>query len=171
MKMREIINILESVRAYHGSSQTKPTFILGHTGHNSYTFGSYNSQRWGAFFSDNPDFARMYGNVGEYDLNISHTANFDNNNNIIWEFIQSLDAFDPNERPIWLEARCSFFGANPPRYWQFFEDEVGERFVAFLREHGYDSAVFEEYNEDDDGETHKSHTIVVLDPGLISPLG
>jgi hypothetical protein len=158
---------LDEILAYHGSAESKPKFIMGHTGHNSHTFGSYDSQRWGAFFSDNPKFAGMYGKVAEYDLAIKRILDCDNNSNVIWHFIQSLDPFDPNERPVWQEARGSY-QHNPPRYWQFFENELGERFVAYLRKLGYDSAVFEEYNEDDDGQEHKSHTIVVLDPNLIS---
>lgn len=162
--LRRWILLVESVRAYHGSGNSDPAFIMGHTGTNSHTFGSYQSQRWGVFFTDNPDFARMYGNVSAYDLDIHHTLDLDNDNNIIWNFVESLDPHDPVERSIWMDARASM---RDDKHWHFFEDEVGERFVAYLHTLGYDSAKFVEYNDDDGRKEHKSHTIVVLDPSLI----
>ena len=65
--------LLEAIRAYHGSGAPNVEFTMPHTGTNSHTFGSYQSERWGAFFSDNPNFSKMYGNVAEYILNINHT--------------------------------------------------------------------------------------------------
>jgi hypothetical protein len=157
--------IFEAVRAYHGSGHANPVFIMGHTGNNSHTFGSYQSQRWGVFFTDNPDFARMYGNVAAYDLDLHKTLDCENDNNAIWNFVQSFDPHDPEQRNTWLDARAIMHSNH---YWQLFEDEVGERFVAYLRELGFDSAMFVEYNVDDnDGDERRSHTIVVLDPSLI----
>jgi hypothetical protein len=44
--MREDVAMNE-VRGYHGSSSglSDPTFVMGHTGNNSHTFGNYQSQR------------------------------------------------------------------------------------------------------------------------------
>jgi hypothetical protein len=52
-----------------------------------------------------------------------------------------------------------------------FEDEIGERFTAYLKKLGYDSASFVEYLADDDGVEHRSHSIIVLDPSLIRRVG
>jgi len=158
MEMRQIINISESVKAFHGSvSDSK--FIFGHKGNNSHTFGTYNSKRWGIFFSNNPNFAKIYGNVSEYILNIKNTFEFNEYN--IDAFLESLDPFDPSERPIWQVAR------HIKKEWQFFEDDVGEYFVKYLFARDFDSATFIEYNEDENGVEQKSHTIVVFDPSLI----
>ena len=167
VKWSEII--VETVRAYHGSSSgvSDPTFIMGHTGSNSHTFGHYQSQRWGAFFSDNPDFSRMYGAPVAYDLNVHHTCQLENDNTI-WNFVQSFDPHDPEQRNLWQDA-VAIMRSN--RYWQLFEDEVGERFTAYLKELGYDSASFVEYSEDDHGTEHRSHSVVVLDPSLIKRVG
>ena len=161
--MRKWINLCE-VRAYHGS-QSNDAFIIGHTGNNSAgILGQYDSKRHGVFFTDNPEFASMYGTVKQYELNIHHTVDLDKSN-IIHEFRNSLDQFDRNGgRELWLEA---MYGCK--QAWRFFENEVGENFVRYLLEEGYDSATFTEYNEEFEKE-HKSHTIVVFDPSLISPV-
>lgn len=168
MRYHELIE--ETVRAYHGSSHPSQAFVLGHTGENSHTFGHYQSQRWGAFFTDNPEFAQIYGQVGAYDLNIQHTLNLkQDRGETIYQFMQTLDAFDgQGEREVYLDARNVLHGDWP--YWHLFENELGKRFVAYLKEQGYDSVSFEEYNEDGDGEEHRSQTIVVLDPSLIQPV-
>lgn len=153
--------ISESVRAYHGTRSPDVKFQMGHTGQNAHTFGDYTSTRYGAFFTDNPDFARMYGDVGEYVLDIKNTANLDGREGhaLYTEFVDTIDAFD--ERDLWLAA------TNTHHTWQMFEGDLGRRFVAFLMKLGYDSATFEEYNEDDNGTEQKSQTIVVLVPRLI----
>lgn len=159
----DAITLSEAVLAYHGSTMDNPTFDSHHTGHNSHTFGAYESTRHGIFFTDDPEFAALYGKVGRYRLNIHHTLDLENDNNAIWDFVQSIDPFGP-DRNLWIEARGIMYDS---KYWPLFEDEVGERFVAFLRERGYDSASFHEYNEDDNGQEHESHTIVVFDPQLV----
>lgn len=143
-----------------------PSFTMGHTGDNSHTFGSYQSTRHGIFFSDNPDFAGLYGKVGKYTLHVRRTLDFDADRmDTLYKFIDSLDAFSPAERPIWLSARNVVLGHWQP--WQLFEDELGAKFVAYLQSIGYDSVSFQEFNLDDDEQAHQSHTIVVLDPKLV----
>jgi hypothetical protein len=167
MRYRELIEA--TVRAYHGSSNPAQAFVLGHTGENSHTFGHYQSQRWGVFFTDHPEFAKIYGQVGAYDLNLQHTLDFKaDRGEVIYQFIKTLDAFSQDERPIWMDAKNVLHG--DWSYWHLFENELGKRFVAYFKEQGYDSATFEEYNEDDHGEEHRSQTIVVLDPSLIKPV-
>jgi hypothetical protein len=53
--------------------------------------------------------------------------------------------------------------------WELFEDELGERFTKYLKKHGYDSAKFTEY-ADNNGEEIKSNTIVVLNKNLIKKI-
>ena len=151
-------------RFYHGSSEIEPVFRPEHTGTNSHACGSYNSIRHGIFFTNNPKFAAMYGKIGKYRLKVRRTLDLENDNNTIWNFVQSFDPHNPDERPIWLEAREIMFRN---KYWQLFEDEVGQHFVAFLKDQGYDSATFPEYNQDDSGEEHGSVTTVVFDPSHV----
>lgn len=153
-------NLSESIYGYHGSSENNPTFAASHVGNNSHTFGSYSSTRHGCFFSDNPNFSAMYGSVKKYALNINHTIDLENDNNVIWNFVQSFDPHS-HDRDMWLSARSSMFNN---QYWQFFEDDVGERFIPFLQNLGYDSAMFREWHEDDNGTERQSKTIVVFDP-------
>lgn len=161
--LRRWMRLCEAITAYHGSSEGEPVFAASHTGNNSHTFGSYQSTRHGIFFTDNPQFAALYGKVTRYRLNLRHTLDLENDNNTVWDFVQSLDPHSP-ERDLWLTAREIMFR---DKYWQLFEDEVGERFVPFLQQRGYDSATFTEYH-DENGEEFKSKTIVVFDPRLIT---
>ena len=131
---------------------------MGHTGDNSHTFGSYQSKRWGVFFTDNPDFAAIYGTVEKFTLNIRRTVEI--SDDLTHDFLDSLDAFDPIDRPIWQAVK------HHQTDWSLFEDDLGERFVKFLRDQGYDSATFDESNEHE-GQEFESHTIVVIDPSLI----
>lgn len=161
MNIRDIMTILETVRVFHGSSDNDPVFRIGHVGKNSHTFGHYESQRWGVFFTDNPDFASMYGAVKTYDLNLKRTADLDGRNGqlLYSEFVDTIDAFE--ERNLWLAA------TNTHHTWQMFEGDLGKRFFQFLKKKKFDSATFTEFNENDDGEEIQSQTIVVFDPNLI----
>lgn len=161
--MRTFLNVLTEIDAYHGSSETEPVFGASHTGNNSHTFGAYQSTRHGIFFSGNKKFAALYGKVGRYRLNVKHTVDLENDHNAIYNFVHSLDAFDPDERQLFLDARAMMYDNH---YWQLFEDEVGERFVAYLTAHGFDSAAFRESNSEG-GTEFESRTTVVFDPKKI----
>jgi hypothetical protein len=164
--MRRLITLCEAI-GYHGSSEANPTFTASHTGHNSHTFGGYSSTRHGIFFSNNRKVSALYGQVGRYRLNIRHTLDLHNDKNVLWDFTQSLDPHDPTERPIWLEATATF---RDNKYWQLFEDDVGERLVPYLMQRGFDSARFIEYIPDDDDGEVKSRTTVVFDPAKVQRL-
>ena len=159
MKIKEI---LSEIKAYHGSSNNHQEFDTKHTGQNSHTFGHYSSSRSGIFFTTNPEFAKIYGDVQEYDLNISKTYNLDKNFKIIDEF---MDYIRDKDRSMFLFIRDNIL--NNGSKWNFFEDEVGDEFVLFLKQKGYDSATFEEYNENDNDEEIFSNTIVVFNPSKI----
>lgn len=162
MRYRDLLEL----KAYHGSGNEHSAFDTKHTGHNSHTFGAYDSTRHGIFFTTTPEFASMYGDVHEYDLDINNTADLDNSN-VMYDFVNShLDAHE--DRNIWSDARGILYSDTA---WGIFEDEVGERFVAYLKQEGYDSATFEEYNTDDDDVEHKSNTIVVLNPSKVTKHG
>jgi hypothetical protein len=165
-EMRRLITLCEAVRAYHGSSLPDPVFEPQHTGSNSHTFGPYKSTRHGIFFSNSRTYAALYGQVGQYRLNVHHTLDLENDNNTIWNFVQSFDPHDPDQRNTWLEARAIMHDS---KHWQLFEDEVGERFVPYLQKLGYDSATFEEY-ADENGKEFKSRTTVVFDPSQVKRL-
>lgn len=154
MKIAEIV-------AYHGS-KTEPRFRAAHAGSNSHTFGPYQSTRWGTFFTDNPEFAKLYGTSREYRLNLSNTIDLDlHGGEILSKFAQTLDAHDPDQRDMWIATTYN------RQIWQMFEDEVGQAFTRFLRRQGFDSASFTEDNEEK-GEWIESHSTVVFNPRRIS---
>lgn len=166
------MNITE-VLAYHGSPQpydtgprkpgiAQPRFRAVHGGSNSHTFGPYQSTRWGTFFTDNPEFAKLYGVSREYNLNLSNTIDLElYGGEMISKFAQSLDAHNPDQREMWIAATYN------RHVWQMFEDELGQYFTKFLRRLGYDSARFTEYSDDDHGNEFESHTTVVFNPSRI----
>lgn len=160
-----VTRLTESMTVYHGSQQDVPHFKYGHVGTNSNVLGSWNTTRYGVFFTDNPDYAAMYGKVGRYTIAVSNTLDLDDDGNTVWNFCQSLDAHDPDQRDIWLAVRNVVRGSP---VWHLFDSEVGEVFTRYLIELGYDSATYEEFAEDDSGQEHKSQTVVVFDPAKIS---
>jgi len=166
MRIHEILTEA-TVTVYHGSQMDNPNFVLGHTGENSTTFGSYNSTRWGVFFTDNIDFARMYGKVNSYNITINNTLDLDKEQatDVIYEFSETLDPHNQEERPIWLDVGNVLRGYW--QKWQLFEEDLGEVFVSYLQSNGFDSAKFTEYNKDDNDIEHKSNTIVVFNPSNI----
>jgi hypothetical protein len=156
--------IAETIIGYHGSSESSPVFARTHTGHNSHTFGAYDSNRTGAFFTDNPEFAAMYGVVGKYRLLVKNTC-IDCLEQA-YDFSETLDAFSPAERSLWLDIRRI---RTTGKVWQLFENDIGEAFVRWLIEQGFDSAQFDDWtDEDEDGVEHDSVTTVVFDPTNIT---
>jgi hypothetical protein len=159
MKINEII-------AYHGSSNNHAGFDVRHTGNNSSMFSDYNSTRYGIFFTTNPKFAEIYGDVMEYELRIQRTIDLDTNNamNILSDFV---DIMFEKDRDIALDARSVLHG--DWSIWQLFENDLGKTFVSYLKHLGYDSATFVEEHENDDDEDDevRGQTIVVFNPSKV----
>lgn len=150
---------------YHGSQSENPQFVIGHQGNNSSTIGGdYSSKRYGVFLTDNPEFARLYGTVGEYQINARNILRERDIENEVYSFIDTLDPFG-DDRDVWLSAREVAMGHWSA--WQLFENELGERFTRYLLDQGYDAVEFQESNESDDGVDVESKTTVVLDPSLV----
>ena len=126
-----------------------------------HTFGEYESNRYGVFFTTNPAFAALYGEVEKYELLINNTINLDKQ----IDFSEFIDDLLEKDRNTGLEAREVLHGGKP--IWMAFEEDLGKHFVAYLLQQGYDSATFTEYNENDEGEEIESQTIVVLKPNKI----
>jgi hypothetical protein len=123
---------------------------------NSTTFGDVDTVRHGIFLSDNQNFAKQYGkNILEVSPNVKRTAKI--TPALRDEFVDSLDAF--KERDLWLLA------SHMTDDWGMFENEIGERFVRFLKGKGYDSAVFEEFIEDEFEKEFGGKTLVLFDKG------
>jgi hypothetical protein len=157
---------LDEIRAYHGSSNDHAAFGATHTGNNATSFSEYTSTRYGAFFTDNSTFAAIYGDVMEYDLNISNTLDLDGRgiNDIIFDFSELADDMESGLRNEALNVARGHADK-----WLLFEDQLGKYFVAFIKDLGYDSAVFVEDHEDQDneGDYIESRTIVVFNPSHI----
>jgi hypothetical protein len=159
MRLIEFLERLDEIKGYHGSrSEEYPVFYLGHTGYNSHTFGEYQSTRYGAFFTDNPEVAKQYGDVRAYEFDPQNVLNLDKvGDTIVWHFVQKMKDIDYG---VYQDARNAMYADHP--YWHFFEDEIGQYFVKYLREQGYDAATFREEIGDE-----MSNTIVVLDMSKI----
>lgn len=154
---------------YHGSQEDAPNFIIGHQGNNSNFLGNYSSKRYGVFLSNNPKFAQQYGKVGKYEIDTPHILPAQGVRSLVNDFVDSLDPFG-EDRNIWLEARNVQSGAWP--FWRMFEDDLGERFYAYVKD-DYDAIEFEEYHDDDSEEdgSIESLTTVVLNPNVIKRVG
>lgn len=155
---------ITEITAYHGSQPRDTTgFALSHRGVNSHTFGEYESDRHGVFFTTNPEFAKLYGDVEQYELMVTNTIDLDDRNT---DFADFVDQLMDQDRNLGLEAR-DVLQYGKGKVWATFEDELGKHFVEYLLGQGYDSARFTEYNEDDEGRELESETIVVLEPNKI----
>lgn len=155
-------DLKESVIAYHGSNQERPAFKASHTGDNSSEFGDYQTQRHGTFFTNNPKFAALYGDVQQYRLNVNNTLALKSpeGEDVIYNFTQS-------DIPRELRIGSQQVLRGHWSIWQMFENDLGKNFVPYLQELGYDSASFYETHEDDNGDEIEGHTIVVFNPNKI----
>ena len=159
-------NLLKELRGYHGTDEPK-IFQKTHTGTNSHVFGNFTTTRTGTFFSDNSEFAKIYGNhVKDFELNLDNVAT--DLGNLAYNFWTEGEE-NGVDRDILLLAREVVYGGAQDS-WHLFEDELGEHFVSWLIEKGYDGAMFEEYLENDDGEEISGTTYVVFDPIDIIPI-
>lgn len=120
---------------------------------NSTVLGHYSTERHGLFLTDNEEFAKQYGkNILKVNHKLKNPAIM--NDDLRYEFVDSIDPF--KERELWLRAKYA------PHDWSFFETELGERFVSFLKGKGYDGAVFDEYAPVNDGEEIGGKTYVAF---------
>ncbi|MFA5491143.1 MAG: hypothetical protein WC284_18335 [Candidimonas sp.] len=145
---------------YRGSRNSRIT--LPSIGRNYHTFGDHEVERWGVFFTDNPSFAAMYGDVKKFIINPSSTFLLDGSaksQRMIWNFIDQIE-----------DAGIKFDAKNVHHDWQLFDEDVGEEFYKFLKSQGYDSVKFVEYNNDDDGVEQESNTYVMYDLNKIRPI-
>jgi hypothetical protein len=121
---------------------------------NSTILGPISVTRNGIFLTDNPELAKDYGsNVMNLKADVKNTANL--TRNLRLDFVDSLDPW--TERDLWLLAK------NTLHDWQLFDNEVGARFVQWLKNQGYDSAILTE--ENDSGVSGK--VLVVFDANNI----
>jgi len=163
MKIFEIL-------AYHGRKSGVKGFDISHTGQNSTAFSDYSSTRWGSFFTTNPEFANIYGSVDQYDLQISKTARLSSALlSSFYDYVESLYKNEQLEKNTFLDIQ-EIIGGDWD-IWQLFEEKTGELFVKWLISKGYDSARYQEFLENDDGEEIGSDTIVVFNPSLIEYKG
>lgn len=150
--------LLEGIKVYHGSKNGHGKFEIGHQGNNSHTFGEYNSTRYGVFFTNNPKFAAIYGDVDTYDLSLSKKdiINLDDNPNFLYYFVNDFMK-DYENGDYFQDARHLQYT------WQYFDGEVGAAFAQYVKEKGFKAATFEEENEDDNGKNQRSKTLVLYD--------
>ena len=142
---------------YHGTNNVFNTFNTVSNSVNSTTFGDVDTVRHGAFLTDNKDFAKQYGSkVNEVYLKLRTPHKF--NNDTRHDFADSLDAFDDREN--WISAK------HGRHTWGLHENDVGKKFVSYLKSKGHDSHIFHEDLETPDGD-FESNTHVVFHPNQI----
>lgn len=165
--MERLPQSVNEVRGYHGTSEPR-IFQKSHTGTNSTVFGTYHTTRTGTFFSDNPEFAKIYGDhVREFELDLDKiVAGSHDLQEMAFQFAMNAEELGI-DHDIAMDARSVAFG--DWSVWQLFEDELGEKFVAWLQSQGYDGAAFEEYHDEDHGEIGGT-TYVAFDPIDILPV-
>ncbi len=149
-----LCELFEGIKVYHGSRSNHSRFTIGHTGHNSHTFGDYDAKRYGVFFTNNPKVAAVYGDVDVYDLSLTpkEIADLDNRD-LQMDFIESVSE-DAN---LWQDAK------HIRETWQFLDGDVGEAFYKFLVSKKYKAGKFVEYINDENGKELKSNTYVLFD--------
>ena len=120
---------------YHGTDRgLNPIFEPTHEAENTTTLGDVGTIRHGIFFSGSRDFAAQYGkDVLVYEDNFHNPAVV--TEDLKMDFIEALPWAD---RGIAVRARYA------RKDWLFFEGELGQRFVAWLKNQGYDGAIFED---------------------------
>lgn len=134
-------------------------------------------QRHGFFFSDHPEHAREYAGGGR--VVSAHLANHESIDlsRFPWSLEESLlNGHVPHDRSAVhhdpegaLERHgLRLLDLRGMRPWQAFDGETGRRFVAALKELGYDSANFKE-EHGVEGANPTTH--VVFDPGQIHQVG
>lgn len=148
---------------YHGTNKDfdLSLFRTQSRSFNTVLFGIPNEvERHGIFLSDSKDFAKEYGkNVIPLSVDVKKTADVEKER---WEFVESLDAFSPEQRDVWMWAK--FMPDNCP--WSMFDNELGKMFVDFLTSKGYDSARFKEVlpaEATSSKKEIKAETLVVFD--------
>jgi hypothetical protein len=144
-------------RAYHGSRGAVNVSELK-TVNDSFNFMGFTNVptvRHGVFLTDNPKFAKSYGdNVMEIGIETKGLADL-NDGYLQSKFTKSLDPY--KERDLWIQA------SNTRKPWLLFENKLGERFKHYLQDKGYKGAKFVEYTVDDNDKELKGNTYVVFD--------
>ncbi len=136
MRYREIISESVSGVFYHGTNQTFDRFEK-RQGTVASIFGSEKVDRYGFFFTKNPEFAKLFGkNLLKVHLTIRKP--FDMRHGISVQMENELS-----------EHGISFKWLLQGDDWEKFDGEDGEHFVSTLISLGYDGAIINE--PDDDG--------------------
>lgn len=156
MRLFEFIN--EGIKVYHGA-EVHGRRVIGHTGKNSTTFGSYDSKRYGWFFSSNPKYSALYGTVDSYEISIPKSQVIDvGTNDFLGMFHDWCERHHPNA------ARVLRQGIP---VWNYFEDDMGEIFMEFVKEKKIKVVKFTEYIHDETGKELKGTTYVVFDLHIV----
>lgn len=153
------------IQAYHGTDRAfdPSEFQAPSTSKNAWVFGSYEVTRHGIFFTGSKRFAKQFGkNVMACQLRLKNVADMDMDEDLLFDFADTFDPHGP-ERDLWLQA---YPGQGYLKKWQYFDNELGKRFVAWLKGQGYDGARFRE-DTSDDGDEIEATTYVVFDSNKI----
>jgi hypothetical protein len=150
----------EPMVLYNGRKTLTTKYPVKTKGYVSNNFlGSWEVERNGAFFTDNKEYARQYGeHINPVFLNIrwlgEHSEQQQN------DFTETLSPFE--ERDLWLSAK------NINQAWKLLDGEIGDRFVSYLKNDAmYDGYVFQEDIVLDDFSNLESNTYVVFSPTQI----
>lgn len=151
------MDLFESIKVYHGAEEHGKRNI-GHSGNNSSTFGGYNSKRYGWFFSSNPKFSAIYGEVVPYEIHLAPKQ------------IINLDKSDLVDQFMgWLLEHYPglYRFRNINNTWELFEDDLGEVFYEFAKSHNIQAVKFTEYQTDANDKEIKGTTFVLFNLNVV----
>ena len=153
---------------YHATRSETPitAFEVGRESFNNYGFGGNQPvKRHATFFSDNAEFAKNYGTDPKEYVASQYLADISKYHHYRQDFKDSLDPFGP-DRDLWLALEHGKL-----KDWQMFDGEIGDRFVKFLKDDGYDGARFVEESPFIDTEKfvgpEEATTTAIFDPANI----
>ena len=155
------------ITRYHGSRELKePIDKFKRKGKSYVSFGpllaDFEVKRHGIFFTNKESFAKQFGIVHKYEIRVKNTIIL--TDYIKDKFADSIGAWS-KDREMWIRVK---YGR---KNWGMFDGELGERFIKWLIEKGYDSVEFEEYADIEGKREMSAITTVVFDPCRINPKG
>lgn len=149
-------------RAYHGTEHLgpaePPSFDVEREAKVWNVFGGSSVRRTGIFLTGSKKFAQTFGKrLMNCNVRFRRVARLDKSDDLLWEFHDSIDPYG-SDRNLWISSTPEY-----RKVWEYFDDELGRRFVAWLRKKGYDGVAFREVSEDDDGREVEATTYVAFD--------
>lgn len=141
---------MKTLKLYHGTDKEFNRLSLGNLGTNSYgLLGNHSVVRNGIFFTPSKKLASQFGKtVRGFYVSVKNCVEL--TRDFILDFAETFDPHNKEEREYWFTAK------EARQVWTLFDEEIGKKFVDFIKSRGYDCATFE---EEVDGVTGKVYVV------------